>query len=437
MTNRRTGVVRRAVALIAVLVAASCDSSSPSSPSMPTAPLAPTTTSSTATTPTGTELPPYAAGLQAELAQLVEQTTAPAAIVVVRSPRFGDATFTFGAAERGGTEPVTTQDHIRAGSVTKTMTATIILQLVQEGLLALDDPVSDYVPDVPGGDEITIGQLMNMRSGLFNYTDDAGWAQAADAEPKRVWTPQELLDIAFAHPANFEPGTNWKYTNTNYVLLGLIMEELTGQPARELFEQRLFAPLGMDNTVLPDLDDDSLPSPFLHGYHYGSFDQALPPDEQAQAAAGTLLPEDVTDINPSWAWTAGSVTSTVDDLVIWVDALVSGTLLDAAMQQVRMDSIQGIGPDYPQAEGVYGYGYGIDRLGTYYGHGGQINGFNSAMSRDPDTETTVIAVGTLTLAPDGTPVAPTLSNAVISALDDDAAAAPTLPEPPGDLLPDD
>ena len=119
---------------------------------------------------------------------------------------------------------------------------------------------------------------------------------------------------------------------------------------------------------------------------------AARPNEQAQAAAGTLLPEDVSDANPSWGWTAGSVISTPDDLVIWVDALVSGTLLDAATQQLRLDSIQGIGPDYPQAEGVYGYGYGIDRLGTYYGHGGQITGYNTAMSRDPDTETTVIVV---------------------------------------------
>ncbi len=417
-------------ALIAALVATSCESTSSTSPS--TMPV-----HTTASTPTGTELPAYAADVQAALERVVEETTAPAAIVVVRSPRFGDATFSFASAELGGTEPVTPQDHVRVGSVTKTMTATIILQLVQEGLLALDDAVSKYVPDVPGGDDITIAQLLAMRSGLYNYSDDEDWARTSDAERERVWMPQELLDVAFAHPADFEPGTNWKYTNTNYILLGLVMEELTGQTAEELFEQRLFDPLDMDDTFLPGPDDDSLPSPFLRGYHYGSFDQALPEDEQAQAAAGTLLPEDWTDINPSWAWTAGSAISTADDLVIWIDALVSGTLLDPAMQLLRMDSIQGIGPDYPQAEGVYGYGYGIDRLGTYYGHGGQITGYNTAMSRDPDTGTTVIAVATLTLAPDGTPVAPALSNAVVSALADGTETAPTLPEPPGDLLPDD
>ena len=149
--------------------------------------------STTASTPSGTELPAYASGLQAELERVVEQSTAPAALVVVRSPRFGDATFTFGTAELGETAPVSTQDHFRVGSVTKTMTATVILQLVQEGLLALDDPVSTYVEAVPGGDAITIAQLMDMRSGLYDYTDDTEWAQATDAEPDRVWSPQELL----------------------------------------------------------------------------------------------------------------------------------------------------------------------------------------------------------------------------------------------------
>lgn len=368
---------------------------------------------------------------------MVDKTTVPSAIVLVRSGQFGDATFTFGNTELGGAQPVTTTDHVRVGSVTKTMTATVILQLVQEGRLGLDDPVSKYVADVPDGDGITIAQLLDMRSGLYSYTDDAGWAEAADVEPQRVWAPQELLDLAFAHPAYFAPGSNWHYTNTNYILLGMIMEQVTGQTASELFEQRLFAPLHMDETALPVLEDSSIPVPFVHGYHYGSFDQALPAEQQAQAAAGTLLPEDVTDINPSWGWTAGSVISTPDDVVVWADALVSGTLLDPATQQLRLDSIRGVGPDYPQAEGIYGYGYGMERTGAYYGHGGQINGFNTAMSRNPDTDTTVIAVAALTLAPDGTPVAAALANTVIGALPDASTNGSTLPEPPGDELGDD
>ncbi len=111
-------------------------------------------------------------------------------------------------------------------------------------------------------------------------------------------------------------------------------------------------------------------------------------------------------------------------------------MLDPATQQLRLDSIRGIGPDYPQAEGVYGYGYGIDRTGSYIGHGGQINGYNTAMSRDPDTDTTVIVVANLTLAPDGTPVAPTLANVVMTALADSSTPASTLQDPPSGPLPE-
>ncbi len=427
--GRKSIVLRWLTAGLGVIALVSAGSSngvaaSPSPVSM-TAPV-----SSTAATPE----PAYATDLRASLEAVVKQTNVPSAVVVVRSGDFGDATFTFGTTELGGTQPVTTRDHGRVGSITKTMTATIILQLVEEGRLTLDDPISRYAADVPDGDRITIAQLLDMRSGLFSYTEDPQFLAATEVDPQRVWTPQELLDIAFAHPADFPPGSNFHYTNTNYILLGIIMEQLTGQTASELFEQRLFAPLGMHDTVLPALEDCSMPAPFVHGYHYGNWEDALSAEQQAQVAAGTLVPDDVSEANPSWGWTAGSVISTPDDLVVWVDALVSGTLLDPATQRLRLHSIRSLGPDYPQAEGVYEYGYGMDRLFTYYGHGGQITGYNTEMKRDPDTDTDIVVFATLTLAPDGTPVAPALLNAVIKALPN-GSAVPTVPDEAGDLLP--
>ncbi len=455
----RATALRRSIAVaIALVVLAGCsanDATAPSASPSPTGLPAATTTGSTAVTSsaegsTGSApgrsaevsvstpasgAPAYAAALQASLQDIVDPSTVPSAVVIVRSGQFGDVTYTFGTTEIGGSVPVSTTDHARVGSITKTMTATVILQLVQEGLIGLDDPVSAYVPTVPGGDGITIAQLLEMRSGLYNYTDDPDWVQDNEDQPARVWQPQELLDVAFAHPPLYAPGANWNYSNTNYILLGMIMEQLTGQTAAELFEERLFAPLGMHETSLPALADSSIPEPFAHGYHYGSFDKALPPDEQAQAAAGTLLPADVSLVdNPSWGWTAGSVISTAEDQLLWIDALVDGTLLDAPTQQLRLDSIQGLGPDFPEAEGRYEYGYGIDRRLTYDGHGGQITGYNSAVARDPATDTDIVVITTLTLGPDGTSVANALLYAVIEGLPN-GGAMPDLPLETGDQGP--
>ena len=110
------------------------------------------------------------------------------------------------------------------------MTAAVIMQLAQEGKLSLDDPVSKYVPGVPNGDNITIAELLEMRSGLYNYTNAPKISATIDHDPTKVWTPAELLAIAFAHPPNFPPGTAYEYNNTNYALLGLIAEKVDGKP---------------------------------------------------------------------------------------------------------------------------------------------------------------------------------------------------------------
>ena len=218
------------------------------------------------------------------------------------------------------------------------MTATVILQLVQEGKVSLDDPISKYRPDVPNGDNITIAQLLDMRSGLAGYTENPAFQRAVDEDPERIWSPDELLALAFATPASFPPGTAWQYSNTNYILLGLVMEDVTGKTAPELFQERLFDPLGMDATVMPAPDDASMPAAYAHGYQFGTAektfgpDPALSADEQQAAADGELLPADWSGANPSIGWTAGSVISTADDLVVWAKAVVDGELLDPEMQ---------------------------------------------------------------------------------------------------------
>ena len=145
---------------------------------------------------------------------------------------------------------------------------------------------------MPDGENITIAELLKMRSGLFNYTADPALSAASDADPKKVWTPQEVLDIAFRHPAQFAPDTSYEYNNTNYALLGLIAEKAGGHPLAQQLQDRLFGPIGLKQTSLPAASDTSIPAPYAHGYLYGESHYALadedpsyPADMQAAARA--------------------------------------------------------------------------------------------------------------------------------------------------------
>lgn len=225
-------------------------------------------------------------------------------MVLISSPDQGEWTGTFGTGTWAAQVPLTVDDHFRIGSNTKTMTSTVILQLVQEGKLALDDPISKYIPNVPGGDTVTIANLSEMRSGLYSYSFDTGFNNTLDQYPQKAWAPQELLDIAFSHPVNSPPGGDFDYSDTNIILLGLVIEKLTGMTASEAFQQRIFTPLGLKNTLLPEAPDSEIPSPHAQGYSFGSNTStiqtyALSPEDQQRALAGTLLPNNETMANPS------------------------------------------------------------------------------------------------------------------------------------------
>jgi len=160
----------------------------------------------------------------------MQQLRIPGAIVYVNDPGQGSWSTALGMGNLATREPMQVTNYMRVGSIAKTFTATIILQLVDQHKLRLDDPVSKYQPQVPNGAHITIRELLNMSSGLFAYDSDEGYEQAALANPYKVWQPEELLAIAFKHPQVFAPGKGYLYDNTNYILLGLIMQQLTHLP---------------------------------------------------------------------------------------------------------------------------------------------------------------------------------------------------------------
>jgi D-alanyl-D-alanine carboxypeptidase len=406
-TSSRWGRLGVAIVAVTALVAvAGCGSDEPDS--------APSTT-------VAAGAPAYAAGVEAALLEGLKDNAIPGVVVLVKSKQ-GDWSTTLGTAEIGEDVAMELDDHFRIGSNTKTMTSTVILQLVQEGKLKLDDPVSTYIPDVPNGDTITIANLSEMRSGLFSYTSDLGFNQTLDADPQKAWTPEELLEIAFSHPVTAAPDTEFDYCNTNIVLLGLIIEQLTGMSASEAFQERIFGPLGLEQSSLPANTDSSLPSPHARGYQFltnvETIDSyAVPADQLPDALDGTLLPIDDTDANPSWAWTAGGAISTADDLAIYVKAMVGGGLLDEATQKIRMDSVR------PLSESS-GYGLGLAQFGPMYGHDGQLPGFSSFMVYDPEADTTIILATNLSASPvDGENAAVVLGKAVMAQLYGQSAVA--------------
>lgn len=363
------------------------------------------------------DAPGFAAAARPQITALLADTMTPGAVVYVQSPQ-GEWLESFGTAERGTNTPIPTDAHFRVGSVTKTWTGTVILQLVQEGKLKLSDHVGKYIANVPNGGSITIEQLLTMRSGLYNYSTSLAFNQMLDAQPDKVWTVRELLKIAFSHLVYFAPGADFRYSNTNTVLLGLIIERLTGMRAADAIKARLFAPLGLTDTFLPPHDDSTLPAPAPHGYQWGTNaetadSEALSPARQEAAKNGTLRPTDVTGVSTSWAWTAGSGISTVKELAAYARALGGGGFLNPALQAQRLASCRPVKPSDPNAAS---YCLGLAKFGTFYGHTGEIPGFNTFMGYDPATQTTIVTWATTASAPDGRAPANTIAQILIGEL---------------------
>jgi CubicO group peptidase (beta-lactamase class C family) len=389
MSAKHVQLVRRLVfplALLGCLLLSACAGSSPAQ-SAPTRGVS--------------KSPAFAAKLQPLLLAKMQQLHIPGALIFVDLPGQGSWTTALGTSDLATHAPMNVNSHMRIASITKTMTATIILQLVDAGKLRLDDPVSTYQPQVPNGAHITIRELLNMTSGLFNYAEDEGFLHAWQADPGKVWNPQEELAIAFKHAPYFAPGKGFHYSNTNYRLLGLIIEQLTHQPVEEVFQQRIFTPLKMNESSFPPATSAAIPDPHPQGYMYGTILDLLE-GPKPNAAAGA--PHDVTSWNPSQGWTSGSVISTLHDLQIWAKVLATGKLVSAVAHQEQLSFT-------PQSHGTYGLG-----VTNYMGlicHNGADPGFTSWMSYQPQTGATIVVLTNLYPAPDGSVPATELAQVII------------------------
>ncbi|WHT20655.1 serine hydrolase [Crossiella sp. CA-258035] len=307
--------------------------------------------------------------------------------------RRGDWTASAGATKLGGRAPVPANGRFRTGSVTKVFVATVLLQLVGEGRVELDRPVRDYLPEFTVDGRITVRMLLQHTSGLFDYSGEhrpdgsiesliplAG-ERFVDSR-FRSYQPAELVRLALTKPANFEPGTDWSYSNTNYLLAGLLIEKVTGTSYASQLRRRVILPLGLWDTSLPGAQED-IPGPHARGYY-------------AYREAEAVRTVDVTMLNPSWAGAAGEMITTTKDLDTFLAALLGGELLSppllAEMRKTR-----------PMADNA-GYGLGLIQrdggpgCGTMLGHTGGIHGYLTFAFASPDGSTRMVLSASLRTA---------------------------------------
>ncbi|MFF4924688.1 serine hydrolase domain-containing protein [Kitasatospora sp. NPDC001261] len=276
-----------------------------------------------------------------------------------------------GVADLATGTPVPEHARFRIGSVTKTFVATVLLQLSAERRIGLDDPIDRHLPGaVPNGSSITVRQLLDHTSGLYNYTDAPGLdpqdeSQYLDwlAGPRwQTYQPADLLALANRNAPYFPPGQGWHYSNTNYLLAGLLVEKVTGHPWQQEVDRRIIQPLGLRDTGMPGRSV-RLPGPHAHGY--------------VKLSTG---PVDVTELNPSVMGAAGQGISSAADLDRFIAALLDGRLLRPA-ELAEMTRRTDAGPGR-------GYGLGLARFdtpcGVFWGHSGDLPGYSTMVAGTAD-----------------------------------------------------
>jgi D-alanyl-D-alanine carboxypeptidase len=266
------------------------------------------------------------AAIDATLARAMAQVKAPGAVVGIWIPGEGSYVAALGMSDPVAKKPMRIDDRFRIGAITRTFTVTSLLQLVDEKKVRLDDPVSKYVDDVPNGDKITLRMLANMTSGLHSYSEDPAWIDEAMRNPQRAWTPRELVDAAFRHPPDFPPGGSVHDSDTNSVLIGMVVQKVTRRPVRVVLRDRIQRPLGLKQTTWPI--SGRMPKPFARGI------TTQTPDGK---------PVDATNRNPSFAFSAGQLVSTLDDMRTWIRLFATGALVSPALRGERFGAVDNHG----------------------------------------------------------------------------------------------
>jgi D-alanyl-D-alanine carboxypeptidase len=339
-----------------------------------------------------TDSAPHDARVEAGLQQVLDRAVAtpdaflPGAIAYYHREGYAPWSGSAGLRELQAQVAMRPENRIRAGSIVKTFVATVTLQQVEEGTLSLDQTLPELLPSTVTDrfrmapcsadvDRITLRMLLNHTSGIPNFTSAEFDARVA-ADPAHVWTTDELLGIAALQPVRFAPGASWEYSNTNYTLLGMVLDRVGGMSWRWQVRVRLLLPLGLTSTALPEPGDRTVTPEYAHGY-------ALDGD----------APVDLSYVDPSMAGAAGgnAMVSTVQDLARFIEALLAGRLFarpeTLAAMTTMVDAPDGSGIPHRYGLGLESYAFGET---TLVGNAGGAAGYATMMYRIAGRDTTVV-----------------------------------------------
>jgi D-alanyl-D-alanine carboxypeptidase len=302
------------------------------------------------------------AAFEEALAAARAKTGSRDAALAVSTPACGLHSYADGESGLSGNEL------FRIGSVTKTYVSAAILRLVEEGKLSLDATMDAWVSGVPNGDAITVRMLLNHTSGVFNYTTDP----VVLSDLKQAWTPEELVQQAAGHAPTSEPGASWSYSNTNYVILGIIAEKISGKGIAELIRSELLAAHALEATFFDG--EEPLPITLAPGYSSSGADNSYA-------------------VHPSITWTAGAIAASAADTARWIELFATGKVLGASAQAELTTTVSTPSP-------TLRYGLGLlvlstaatGGLGPALGHDGSINGYHTHAFHLPDVQATVVSI---------------------------------------------
>ncbi len=324
--------------------------------------------------------------LDRALQDLVDMDGGPPGVAAIVDRGRGAKLHRAGVRSVRSESPLRKRDHMRIASVAKAFNGAVALQLVDRGDLSLDDTIGEVLPSLPGAwSQVTLRQALNHTGGLPEYTTSPGFVHALKTEPREYLSPLDVIAFVDDQPLRFPPGTEYEYSDTDNIVVGLMAEAVTGRSYERLLRRLVFKPLAIGRTSLPD--GFLMPRPFIHGY---DVDPPRPPQDISQA------------ISASGAWASGGIVSTPGDLNRFIRAYGGGDLFGGPVREQQFRFVPG-GSSSPPGPGVNSAGLAIFRYetscGTVFGHTGSFPGYTQFTATSRNGRRSVTASANTQLAP--------------------------------------